>query len=273
MIRQETERGWILIGHQDHARLAGAFATEWGNERFLRPEPFSSIAVAVSRHDDSWAERDARPLITPEGKPSAFSRELVGTYDAFEEIDLDEYLGVRGAATEAVAEEDPYAAILVSMHTVNLLTEQADLSGLSDADRTLHRDFVEGQRRRQVDLKRQLLDSEWEEAALEDPVLRRGFEFLQACDSLSLALCVDYSEPIPLRHRHLDVNGGLVQIVCQPMGEGRFRVTPWPFEAAGPISFLVPSLSIEGRVFRGQATFDAACKMGRRLDLSFILQP
>ena len=272
MIRQDTETGWILIGHQDHARLAGEFADKWGNERFRRPDPFHSISVAVSRHDDSWVERDARPLVTPEGYPSAFSRELVGTYDAFEEIDLEGYSGVRGAASEAVAADDPYAAILVSMHTVNLLTEQADLSGLSDADRALHGKFVEGQRKRQVEMKEALLEGGQDPATLVDSALQRGFEFLQACDSLSLILCVAYSEALPLRHRHPDTAGELIQIGCMPLGPGHYRVTPWPFGGKGRLRFSIPALEVEGRHFSGQAAFDAACAGGRQTHLEFVLE-
>ena len=88
MLRLETETGWWLVTHPDHARLAGAFAERWGNERFLPPEPRANVLKGIARHDDGWATRDAAPQITSQGKPSAFSVELVGKYSAFEEIDL-----------------------------------------------------------------------------------------------------------------------------------------------------------------------------------------
>ena len=47
--------------------------------------------------------------ITRQGKPSAFSIELVGKYSAFEEIDLADYLAVRDRAVRIIAEKDPYA--------------------------------------------------------------------------------------------------------------------------------------------------------------------
>src|SRR5579863_7051680 len=122
MIRIETDAGWILVEHREHARLAGRFAARWGNAAFAVPEPRADVLVAVMRHDDAWAERDALPFLTRQGRPSAFSRELVGTYSAFEEIDLADYLAVRGRAAEAVAADNPYAAIIISMHTVDLLT-------------------------------------------------------------------------------------------------------------------------------------------------------
>src|ERR1700683_3972963 len=128
MLRLETETGWWLVTHPDHARLAGAFAERWGNDRFLPPEPRVHAVKGIARHDDGWLMRDAKPQITRQGKPSAFSTELVGKYSAFEEIDLAEYLDVRDRAVKLVAESDPFAAILVSMHTYNLLSERADRS-------------------------------------------------------------------------------------------------------------------------------------------------
>ncbi|TVP74965.1 MAG: DUF3891 family protein, partial [Puniceicoccaceae bacterium] len=99
MIRIETENDWLLLGHKAHAALAGDFARHWKNQDFLPPDPFCHILDAVARHDDSWEPRDAQPQLTPEGHPSAFSKELVGSYDAFEDIDLADYLAVRAAAT------------------------------------------------------------------------------------------------------------------------------------------------------------------------------
>ena len=34
MLRMESETGWWLITHPDHARLAGEFAAAWGNAHF-----------------------------------------------------------------------------------------------------------------------------------------------------------------------------------------------------------------------------------------------
>ena len=70
MLRLETETGWWLITHPDHARLAGAFAAAWGNAQFRRPEPRARVLKGIACHDDGWRARDAHPAITPEGKPS-----------------------------------------------------------------------------------------------------------------------------------------------------------------------------------------------------------
>jgi Protein of unknown function (DUF3891) len=256
MIRIETDAGWILVEHREHALLAGRFARHWGNAEFAAPEPRADILAAVDRHDDAWTELDAVPFLTREGRPGAFSRELVGKYAAFEEIELAGYLGVRDRAADAVAADNPFAAIVISMHTVNLLTERADLAGLSESDRALHRAFIE----RQLGLQAKLIgalaggpNAGGDLAAR----LHRAFEFLQACDSLSLTVCVRYPEPISLRHRHPKRDGTSAQLVCTPLGDDTYRIAPWPLDA-GELGLETPCRHVKGKVFANEAAFRAA---------------
>lgn len=258
MIRIATETGYILVPHQEHARLAGRFAAHWGNALF--PKPAAPVALphvltAVARHDDAWAERDASPFLTREGRPSAFTRELVGAYSAFEEIDLADYLAVRGAATEAVAKTDLFAAILVSMHTHNLLTEQADLATIKPADRPLHAAFVEGQLVRQSELAASLPPELAAEASPEK--LRRAFEFLQFCDNLSLIVCVGYEQPRPVRHTHPDATGSRRVITCTPLGDSAYRLSPWPFDR-DTLAFTVPVRRVAADACADLASFRTA---------------
>lgn len=257
MIRIEESDGWLLLGHRDHARLAGQFAAHWNNDDFAPPEPRHDVLVGVTRHDDAWAERDAAPGLTREGRPGAFSHELVGTYSAFEEIDLADYLRVRGRATEAVAADNPYAAIIVSMHTVNLLTEQANLNTLTPAQRELLAHFIAGQRERQAALAAVVAGQPGRAGEVEAAPLRRAFEFLQACDSLSLIVCVNYPRALPLRHQHPRRNGALATLTCTPVGAQTYRVSPWPFDQP-ELRNTVLARRLAGKIFGDLATFHAA---------------
>ena len=258
MIRIATPTGYTLVPHQEHARLAGRFAKHWSNATFPAPAPagiMPEIVVAVGRHDDAWAARDATPFLTREGRPSAFTRELVGVYSAFEEIDLADYLAVRDAATEALAAEHPFAAILVSMHTVNLLTEQADLDTITPADRPLHAAFIERQLLRQQELAASLPPALAAHATVAQ--LRRAFEFLQFCDNLSLLACVRYDRPRPVRHTHPDASGLRRTITCTPLDTAAYRLAPWPFDAP-ELAFTVPARQVPSAACADLAAVRAA---------------
>ena len=49
MLRLESETGWWLVTHVDHAHLAGAFAEQWGNDLFLAPEPRARVLRRTCR--------------------------------------------------------------------------------------------------------------------------------------------------------------------------------------------------------------------------------
>src|ERR1700677_4698328 len=205
MLRMESENGWWLITHPDHARLAGDFAAAWGNERFRRPEPRARVLKGIARHDDGWAERDAHPSVTRQGKPSAFSTELVGKYSAFEEIDLEDYLSVRDRAVRIVADEDPYAGLLISMHTHNLLTAHADRSTIAPAGLVLLDSFLSRQKHYQDELLGRIArDPSLADVEKAEQTILEHFRLLQACDNLSLLTCVAFSSqphflhPLPL---------------------------------------------------------------------------
>ena len=156
MLRLETDTGWWLVTHPDHARLAGAFAERWGNDLFLAPEPREHVLRGIGHHDDGWAARDAVPQITRQGKPSAFSTELVGKYSGFEEIDLVDYLAVRDRAVRQIAEEDPYAALLISMHTYSLLNDRSDRSTILPDQLPLFERFLDAQKELQDSWRKQI---------------------------------------------------------------------------------------------------------------------
>ena len=262
MIRLATEGGWWLVTHPDHARLAGAFAERWGNAMFARPEPRRQVMLGIRTHDDGWAARDAAPQITKQGLPSAFGVELVGKYSAFEEINLADYLAVRERAVAVVAEVDPYAALLVSLHTYNLLTERADRSTIAAEQLPLLDAFLERQRLFQKELHVR--------AAAADGVtsedvswsrIEEHFRLLQATDNLSLLACVDYRKPASLLHALPLVGGGTSAVTVESIGERRFRLSPYPFEEA-ELTIGFPARRVVGRSFGSvaelQAVFAAA---------------
>jgi Protein of unknown function (DUF3891) len=258
MLRLETETGWWLVTHPDHARLAGAFAQHWGNEHFLPPEPRAHVLKGVARHDDGWAVRDAAPQITPQGKPSAFSVELVGKYSAFEEIDLEDYLAVRDRAVRLIAAEDAYAAILISMHTYNLLTAHADRSTIAPAQLPLLDQFLEKQKSFQQALRLQIIsDPVFPAAQKTEAAILDRFRLLQACDNLSLLTCVDFSAPANLLHPLPLRDGKRITVQVRSAGSRRFILDPYPFDQPS-LTLQFPSRHVTGKLFPSAAALQEA---------------
>jgi uncharacterized protein DUF3891 len=258
MLRLETESGWWLVTHPDHARLAGAFAERWGNDLFASPEPRAHVLRGISHHDDGWAARDAAPQITRQGKPSAFSTELVGKYSGFEEIDLVDYLAVRDRAVRQIAAEDPYAAILISMHTYNLLNEHADKSTIAKEHLPLLEQFLEGQLALQDSWRKQIVANPklQPEHKTEDAILDH-FRLLQANDYLSLLTCVDYQKPVKLLHALPARGGKRFPIEARPVGTRHFVLDPYPF-AEPSLTFRFPARQVKGKLFSSHQEFQGA---------------
>jgi hypothetical protein len=248
-LESESDDGWWLITHPDHAHLAGVFASHWGNDRFPAPHPRENVLHGIHVHDDGWAVRDAHPSITRQGKPSAFSNELVGKYSAFEEIDLADYLAVRESAVEQVEKRDPYAALLVSMHTYNLLTERADRSTIAPDQLPLLDAFLERQLLRQERLRAAIRSNpNLSPRETSDEAILNNFRLLQATDNLSLLSCIAYMQPSTLLHPFPTTEGSLTTITVEPLGPRRFRLHPYPFDTP-EFTCTVPARHVPGKLF------------------------
>jgi hypothetical protein len=258
MLRMESETGWWLITHPDHARLAGDFAAAWGNVQFRSPAPRDRVLMGIACHDDGWALRDAHPSITRKGKPSAFSTELVGKYSAFEEIDIVDYLAVRDRAVRIIAEQDPYAGLLISMHTYNLLTAHADRSTIAPEGLTLLDGFLERQRAYQAELRAQIqADPDLTPLEKSEETIIEHFRLLQACDNLSLLTCVAFMSPAHLLHPLPLNNGDNSEVLVSAIAPRHFRLAPWPF-AEPEMTFNFPARHVEGKLFPSSQSLQEA---------------
>jgi hypothetical protein len=249
MLRSQSDMGWWLVTHPDHARLAGQFAEHWGNDLFISPEPRADVLEGISAHDDGWAVRDAAPEITKQGKPSAFSSDLVGKYSAFEEIDLLDYLAVRRQAVATVVGHNPYAGLLVSMHTFDLLANRADRSTIRADQLPLLDAFLEDQKALQHKVRFQLTDDPlYHPEEVSPQRIEDHFRLLQACDNLSLLTCVDYSGTANLLHA-LPVTGGRREPVSvQRISVRHFRLEPYPFDVS-PLTFQFQARFVQPLTF------------------------
>ena len=204
----------------------------------------------IARHDDGWAARDATPQITRQGKPSAFSVELVGKYSAFEEIDLADYLAVRDRAVRLIAAEDPYAALLISMHTYSLLNDHADRSTIApDAfapARPVSR-AAEGISAVAARADR----GRCQRSRRSKRATPRSSTISGCCrrtDNLSLLTCVDFSRPANLLHPLPLRDGGHAAIEAHSPARGTSFSIPYPF-AEPSLRFQFPARHVKGKLF------------------------
>jgi hypothetical protein len=267
MLRSKANGGWWLITHPDHAHLAGDFAKHWGNDLFPSPEPRDHVLRGIYCHDDGWRARDAMPIVTRQGNPAAFSVELVGKYSAFEDIDVNAYLAVRREAVQLMADLDPYAAILISMHTYNLLTQRADRSTIRPQDLPALDAFLQEQLALQNALREQLAAANQLPPTLLHPsTLHRHFELLQACDNLSLLSCVDFEGHATLLHPFATSSGDVTEIQVERVGEREFRLSPYPF-ATSPILLSFPARFVPNETFATDEELRKALDGAETIDL------
>ena len=272
MLRLETETGWWLVTHPDHARLAGAVAEFWGNDLFAPPEPREHVLLGIHAHDDGWAVRDAKPSVTKQGKPAAFSVELVGKYSAFEEIVLQDYLNVRERAVAEIAAKDAYAALLVSKHTYNLLTARADRSTIVAEQLPLLDAFLDRQRLLQAELFAKIrADDSYAAKDVTDEKIEENFRLLQAADNMSLLACVDYRATATLLHPLKLRDGGAAEVAVLPLGDRVFRLSHYPLRK-DRVVIEFPARFVVGKTFASSEdlgrVFHAAKVERLRLTLS-----
>jgi hypothetical protein len=273
MLRMESETGWWLTTHQDHARLASAIAAAWGNEKFRRPEPRDRVLLGISSHNDGWTERDAHPAISRDGKPAASSVHMAGEHAAFEEIDILDYLTVRDKAVRAMAEKDPYAALLISMHTHNLLTEHTDRTAFASEGRVKLDDFLDDQRVHQGELRAAIAaDASLSPTEKEEQTLLEHFRLLQACDHLSLLACVAFAPPANLLHPLPLNNGDTTMVKVLSSGTREFRLHPWPFSEDN-LALKFPSRHVKGKFFLATADLEQAFQAAPIQELTVRLTP
>ncbi len=256
MIRSETQHGWWLITQAEHARLAAAFAREWGNAELRSPEPRTRVQRAITNLDYGWRERDNSPTLAPDGKPSAFSAAQLGQPLSWDEINFDTYLNLRARAVRAVAGEgDAYAALLIALYNEDHLTRLIRRENLTPQQLTVLDRFL----REEESFQQQLLDLIEDDAFLmasekQSETIQENFRLLHGCQYLSLLSCLAFDQPFPLPQPLALRSGGSVTVHVRPLAPRQFQVTPWPF-AAPELRLEFSAHRIIGHVFTTQESF------------------
>lgn len=196
MIVRDAGAAWQVVLQTDHADLSAEFARQWA-ETGARHE---SLIVAAERHDDGWAVWEQAPCCDESGKPVNFL-----------DVDVRSHLAFYRAGIAAIAEQDPYAGLLVSMHGAGIYRQRYGLDpGLSLTRAPEVQDLVEA------------FVAEQEARFGGDPGAHRAdYDLLQLYDRLSLYFCmrdVEAGEAAELQGYRLE-----------PVEPWRVRIAPYPF--------------------------------------------
>lgn len=236
----------------DHAQACAELAAAWGNERFAAvSENRDSVLRATRLHDAGWAEWERQPVIRPEsGRPYSF-------LDIPQVVHTEIY--TRGVA--AVRADDPYAALLVSLHGAGLYNGRyGHLPQLPvrppdpGAGEAIVR-FLTAQAAVQAEILDQLrpdLKTLW-----------TYYRWLQAWDAMTLmAALFDAGQgpTIPIGPMPCRIGGADAPILAMHgTGPDTWRVEPWPF-AGDELELTWPVRYVPDRAYASDEEFREALR-------------
>jgi Protein of unknown function (DUF3891) len=218
MLVRDAGDAWQIVLQTDHADLSAQLAAAWGGSGFARPEPYDAVLTAARRHDDGWAVWEQHPRLDEDGAPQSFLT-----------VPAPVHLAFYRAGVEALAEEDPRAGLLVSMHMSGLYRQRYDVMpspprSLPENERDLVDAFVQQEEDRQVALRRMLdADEAWRWTS---------YALLQVFDVVSLYFGladVETGAPGACDGVPTADGGDAVRIEIAPLGPWRVRFDPHPF--------------------------------------------
>lgn len=207
LIRDEGERGVLVIGQASHAWISGQLARAWGNERFGSFDPHDEVCLAADQHDVGMAMWDLEPERDP----------TTGLPVSFVDMPIELHLRLWREAPRRLLSQSRYAALLVSMHGMRLY-ERRDLSLLTPERAENVRAYLIEQREFQQQLRQSL--------GARPTEVGRNSDLIWTWDSLSLAVCLDWA---PFETPGVPSAGDPVAIQLQPAGERTVAFEPWPF--------------------------------------------
>lgn len=265
VIRELTDGRSIISTQEDHAELSAQFAAHWGNRRFSSLRPYSTMVLATTYHDSGYREWEGNPPINVvKGRPYAHREEIPG----FEPIELKSY----AKNVKWLQSQDPYAALLVSMHRTGLWHNRYGV--FTQPQGRLRERSAEIQAAKKAMEANQ--ETEKKSLAAGNPQfedeLRFNYRALQIYDLLSLYFCCDgyatdreFKEyaiaPVRVSYDSKEE----VELKIVPNGSGSVKMTPYPFDVS-PLRVSVRARTVVApREKSEQACVEAYHKAARDL--------
>jgi hypothetical protein len=261
MIRREVGDEYWLIAQNDHAVLSGQLAEQFGGAGIQSPSRAAITGIAM--HDAGWPLHDEAPTLNNDHIP-------IDVFESRREVALK----VWTASAQRAAVVDPYAGLLVSLHSLSLSIfastqtsfkhEKVDMS--DPRTRFDLNKFQHGQIELQEKLRAQLgmrTDLPLRNGLAEDSADRGeqqlifDFRLLQALDKISLAICCT-KPPFP------KIEPLLLKPATQPISlsvrrpaADRLMIDPWTFNPAG-IQLDIPFKRLPAKRYESEESLHQA---------------
>jgi hypothetical protein len=278
MIRRDVDDECWLFTQHDHALMAAEVAAHFGNDAIASPAPREQTLLGIALHDCGWPLHDERPALNRNGLPM----------DVFETT-RQWGLKIWTASASRAAAEDPYAGLLVSLHSLSLSVFATTQTGFLHekfdiADPRARFDmnkFQHGQIELQEQLRRKIgLSTEHplthglaEESDDEsEQRLLFNFRLLQAMDKVSLCICCTqppFRQIEPLLPRP---GAAPVKLSVQRPDAQHLLLWPWPFDRP-ELNVLVPYRVVPRRAYSDEAQLHEAFADARLRHLYCTIAP
>jgi hypothetical protein len=215
VIVKQEEGGWTLINQMDHAQHCAEIARAWRLGSSGEASVSKSLEYAAGYHDLGWIEADRQPEIDSEGRPKNFTQANEARHTAF-----------YSKAVRTIAETDPYAAYLVSLHASGLYSRRFGWFGLNPVDWTKigpdGHALLTGERQFRTDIAKTVSPEE-----LEFERAWRNYMLLETFDYLSLLTCYGFQStgcgPVPT------VEGQWEKLSIRRLSSWEVELSPFPF--------------------------------------------
>jgi Protein of unknown function (DUF3891) len=232
MIRRRHRGHWLLITQADHAALSGQLAEQVGGLRFAALHPRTILGCRL--HDAGWPSHDDLPTLNSQGLP----------VDVFE-TPRHLVLPIWSASAEKAIENDLYAGLLVSLHSLCLSAmpeatpapmqfESSQMRERFETNKFQHKRIEEQEQlRRRLEMRTDIpltLGVAAQGVDAREDQLLFDFRWLQALDQLSLAICCS---EVPFSHAMVYAKPGQSGLTLNFSRVGNdVKVNHWPFNVA-----------------------------------------
>ncbi len=259
MLIRPDSQGVLLIAQPAHAAISGRLARAWGGPHGGRFEPFEEVCLAAEQHDVGWQSWECRPRL---------NRQTGLPFHAFD-LPTPEHVRIWSHGAAAMATQNLYAALLVSLHGTGLY-ERHDAGG-DDVNSRCIRRFLQRQRAFQQEVIEQLREVDAYAAFVDEATIARNRRLIAVWDLMSLRLCRALEEPTTIGD--VPAAAGTTAIRMEAArGDGlTWVLDPWPFRVES-LALRCDARLLAGR-FEDQRRMRRALARAPYRPLTFSLRP